>query len=686
MDVQDFVERLLFASSLEEKLLPPPRDLSFSGRRGGLRLSEPVRPCDVPFDDASPVVLDARALESKAAQARLFHRFLDHELLAVELLALAIHRFADAPQTFRRDLLTTLAEEQIHVGLYLECLRTAGGEYGSYPWTSSFWRLLRDVPDPMSFVCGMNLGLEQANLDFAVHYLGVMGDLGHERGAETLTRILADEVRHVRRGLRWFREWKEEGQDDFTAWKNHLPEGFAPRRAKGLSFSSDLRREVGLDESYIRSLRTLSGSRGRRPDVYLFNPDCEGDLAAHGEVAPGVADGVARDLELLPLVFASQDDVLLVSKIPEANHLERLVDLGFPLPELVLVEGRESSLIEASLASRPLGRFVPWGKSPRWLPLASRCDWLKDDPDAFWSSSWGASFRKSWAYTCSDMHLEALPGRVIEAAEDLEEAVGSLRREGAEVVVLKADLGSAGRGMTRVFGERIEPPAMGFARRVLASQGRLVVEPWHDRVIDVSGHFSILDDGRVRWDGLTRFFTDARGRYRGTSLGIWCDGLPSEEGREIRRSATEWEKRLRGVGAVVGRRLASFGCRGAVSFDAYVYRAKEGGLELRELVEVNPRFSMGRVALRLRRRRLAPGVVGAFFILGPAVVAATGAQSMVELMERFASRYPPTTILGAGGMRVNSGVVWLTPVTAGTRFAAVMVAGRGPLSDPAFSV
>ncbi len=685
MDVQDFVERLLFASALEEKLRPPPRELSWSGRRKGLRLDGPVRPAGVRFEDTPPPVLDARALESEGALARLFHRFLDHELLAVELLALAIHRFADAPEAFRKDLLTTLVEEQNHVRLYLECLRTVGGDYGSYPWTSSFWRLLGDVPDPMSFVCGMNLGLEQANLDFAGHFLGVMQTLGHEQGVATLTRVLADEVRHVRRGLGWFREWKEEEDEEFDAWTRHLPPGFAPRRAKGQTFSSDIRREVGLDESYIRRLRTLSGSRGRRPDVYLFNPDCEADLVGHGDVSSDVADAVAKDLELLPLVFASQDDVLLVSEPPDATHLERLAELGFPLPEWVVVEGREPSWIEFALEARPLGRFVPWGKSPRWLSLASRCDWLKGEPSAFWSPSWGAPFRKSWAYTSPEFHLEILPGRVIERAEELEGAVRDLRKAGADDVVLKADLGQAGRGMTRVFGGRLEPPARGFARRILASQGRLVVEPWHERVIDVSGHLSLLDDGRVRWDGLTRFFADARGRYRGTSLGIWSDGLASEEGRAIRRRAAEWEKRLAGVGAVVGRRLARLGLQGPVSFDAYVYRTEEGGLVLRELVEVNPRFSMGRVALRLRKRRLAPGVVGAFFILGPAAVAAAGSRTLVELMERLASQYPPKVVSGGGGLRVGSGVVALTPVRLQTRFAAVMVAGRKALSDPAFA-
>ncbi len=685
MDVQDFAERLLGSPSLEEKLRPPPRDLSWTQRRPDLQLARPVRPADVRFAETAPLATDVDALESSTALARLFHRFLDHELLAVELLALAIHRFAEAPEPFRRELLTTLVEEQTHVRLYLDCLRSAGGDYGSYPWTTSFWRLLSEASTPMAFVCGMSLGLEQANLDFAGHYLKIMGKLGHEGGVAALNRVLADEVRHVRRGLKWFRTWKEPGDDEFQAWTKHLPGGFSPGRAKGLDFSSEIRREAGLEEGFIRRLRTLSHSRGRRPDVYVFNPDCEADLTPRGRVASDVANVVARDLEVIPLVFASKDDLLLVSQAPAAVHLEQLADIGFPLPEVMAVEGRDPSRIAASLGSRALGRFIPWGASPRWLPLAPRCDWLEPGAQAIWSQSWEAPFRKSWPYRAFEGALAPLPGRVVETIEDVGEAVADLRRAGASDLVLKADLGSAGRAMTRVFEGRLDAPALGFARRVLDSQGRMVVEPWHRRVLDVSGHGTVLENGRVRWDGLTRFFVDARGRYRGTSLSFWCDGPRNEEALRLRREAVDWERRLRRVASVVGDRLARLGYTGVFSFDAYVHRLDDGDLALRELVEINPRHTMGRVALRLRRRRLAPGVPGAFFILGPSDAAASPERRLLELVNRLTCRHRAFTVDGSGGKRLSSGVALLTPVTADTRFAAIFVAGRSALSDPVFA-
>ncbi|MGI9241624.1 MAG: hypothetical protein ACR2RV_12555, partial [Verrucomicrobiales bacterium] len=48
--------------------------------------------------------------------------------------------------------------------------------------------------------------------------------------------------------------------------------------------------------------------------------------------------------------------------------------------------------------------------------------------------------------------------------------------------------------------------------------------------------------------------------------------------------------------------LAGLSYRGPIGVDAFVYRDLDGELALRQIAEINPRYTMGRVAHEIRRR------------------------------------------------------------------------------------
>ena len=74
--------------------------------------------------------------------------------------------------------------------------------------------------------------------------------------------------------------------------------------------------------------------------------------------------------------------------------------------------------------------------------------------------------------------------------------------------MIKAELGAAGRGAIRTDG-MLTASQRGWLVRTLRQQGAVVVEPWLPRVLDLSFHFTLTDAG-ARYEGTTRFFTDAR--------------------------------------------------------------------------------------------------------------------------------------------------------------------------------
>ena len=142
MQMREFVERVLFANTLEEKLTPPPVDLldDAPGKAIGAPGS-PGRPGDLTLAGKggvrAPFPGEHRLIDEEQ-RGILMHFFANHELLATELMALVLLKFPDAPKAFRRDILTTLKEEQIHTRWYLKRMADCGVDFGSFRLSGFF--------------------------------------------------------------------------------------------------------------------------------------------------------------------------------------------------------------------------------------------------------------------------------------------------------------------------------------------------------------------------------------------------------------------------------------------------------------------------------------------------------------------------------------------------------------------
>jgi uncharacterized ferritin-like protein (DUF455 family) len=90
-----------------------------------------------------------------------------------------------------------------------------------------------------------------------------------------LERIYRDEIRHVAHGLKWFRRWKNPSESDWDAFCRHLKFPLSPTRAKGVTMNVEGRRDAGFDDRFINELRVHAQSKGRTPNVFVFNPFSE---------------------------------------------------------------------------------------------------------------------------------------------------------------------------------------------------------------------------------------------------------------------------------------------------------------------------------------------------------------------------------------------------------------------------
>lgn len=660
MELREFAEQILFATTLEEKLAAP--DILVDERPGPAIDMPPMpgRPPGLAFKPSGSSrskFPSLNRLEQEAERGRLLHFFANHELLATELMALALLRFPEAPASFRRGVLQTLREEQEHIRLYLKRMRECGIEFGALPVSGYFWRAVSPMNSPLDFVTGINLTFEQANLDFSMHFARAFTAVGDTQTAELLDRICHDEIAHVAHGLKWFRRWKEAGVSDWQAFCQQLKYPLSPQRAKGIDLNVEGRRAAGFDSEFIAALNVFSQSRGRTPSVFVFNPFTEGFLALGRRFTPVRHQTLlAADLASLPQFLASPDDVVLVPSRPSVAFLSNLKNAGFPPPEFVELEPGNSGP-PAALLDRKLGGLRPWAWGPDSLellgPLSSKLGSSEGANDTgfhpgiipLYSKAWSANFLRSFLADlepAGGLCTTADTGTVVDTVEEALAAVDAIRQRGHHNVVVKESFGLAGRNMIRLWEPEVLASQKMWISASLAKGHPLVVEPWLDRVVDFSVHWDMGPNDLVL-RGFTGLVTDVRGQYEAN----WAESShrrrppatvlkcfpPQIDSRtallplyESLRSRLEPELRR-----------ARY--QGPVGIDAFVYHSADGLNRLKPVVEINPRYTMGRLTLELMRR-VAPGAAGIFRLLSIKEVTGAGFESFKDFSDRWVNKFP----------------------------------------------
>ena len=155
-NVSEFAERVLMSTSLGDKLTHAPVSLTLDPPKRGnfIAPSLPGRPHHLkprPNDGKSPFP-SADQIHDEEQRGILLHFFANHELLAVELMALALLKFPDAPDSFRKGILRTLQEEQNHTLWYLERMRDCGIKFGDYHLSPMIWSHISSMESPLDYV------------------------------------------------------------------------------------------------------------------------------------------------------------------------------------------------------------------------------------------------------------------------------------------------------------------------------------------------------------------------------------------------------------------------------------------------------------------------------------------------------------------------------------------------------
>ncbi len=340
------------------------------------------------------------------------------------------------------------------------------------------------------------------------------------------------------------------------------------------------------------------------PDIYFFNPTCEPAIANGSPyyIAPARLRKFESDLGYLPAWLASENDQVLVQGTVDSAFNLRLRELGFHLPGIVRLN---EALSDPAWISTPMGRLFPWGWSPAVYQLFREVlpfcgDDFINSPVASWKESHKYLYSRRTGNELLEKIVvnEAFPW--LPTLLDVPVLCNSMDQIHIEIhrypkAVVKTPWSSSGRGLLVFPNPDLLKKNNEVLSGMLRQQGFVTVEPWHEKQLDVSYQFYSLA-GRITYKGRTFFETDSKGRYLRNLL---TDNPNTSV--EIARFLDEHNSE---VVALLQKSLSeskyAVDYEGWIGVDALIYKTSSGELKFHPLVEINGRFTMGAIALKLR--------------------------------------------------------------------------------------
>jgi len=289
----------------------------------------------------------------------------------------------------------------------------------------------------------------------------------------------------------------------------------------------------------------------------FFEQEVSGQI--HSDLKTAFSDHpIFALLQLLPLLYAAPDEGVVVNAKPEAEFFQQS---KLPMP-------RSLYFLDEPLPSGSV--IVDWGASR----LIKK--WAEEQGASYDLPKWEVVEKLS--SKLFSFEKSPLPGaRRLFHPDEIEK----LAREIQGPFVIKDCLENAGRGH---FFLKPGQPLNRQALSAFVARGHpLIAEPWVQRVIDFSTQWEITPAKEIRYLGLTICHSDSFGKYLASEVGNPSFSFDPKIYEELLEE------------------IAELGFFGNLGIDAMIYKTKQGEA-LQKIVEINPRKTMGYVALEMQKR------------------------------------------------------------------------------------
>ena len=233
------------------------REVAREWRQGRLSAAFDVAMPDEPARPDRPELLPPSRMPkrgrggSERARIALWHSLAHIEFVAIDLALDMAGRFGgQMGRAFISDFLSVAADEAMHFALLDRKLKTLGSGYGDLPAHGGLWESAaatrHDVAARLAIV---PMVLEARGLDVTPATRDRVRAQGDENGARILSRILDDEIRHVRIGTSHFVQLcRDNDEDPVEKWQFLLKSCFGGTLKP--PFNDSARESAGLSRSF----------------------------------------------------------------------------------------------------------------------------------------------------------------------------------------------------------------------------------------------------------------------------------------------------------------------------------------------------------------------------------------------------------------------------------------------------
>jgi hypothetical protein len=233
-------------------------------------------------------------------------------------------------------------------------------------------------------------------------------------------------------------------------------------------------------------------------------------------------------------------------------------------------------------------------------------------------------------------------GVAVDTLEGALEAIAAIRRRGHHRVVAKEAHGLAGHNAIRLWEPQLSAAQKRWLAHALQNGRQLVIEPWLERELDFSIQLEMGLRG-LKLCGYTGLINDPKGQFRANwAAANYNRRIPANVAAlfgELADISGCLQRLYRYILSLLEAELQHADFIGPVGIDAFVYRTPHGDCQLKPVVEINPRYTMGRLTLELMKRTC-PGSCGLFRIVSRAQARAEGAADFAAYAVSLSERFP----------------------------------------------
>jgi len=342
----------------------------------------------------------------------------------------------------------------------------------------------------------------------------------------------------------------------------------------------------------------------KNSNLHIFNPSCETAIA-NGTVSylPNkTLQTFENDLAFLPSIFSKNDDLILMPKYEELQHLEILHSLGFPVPGQIL---QTDFFDQHQKIISEIEQYKLWGWSPNWihrLKKNTNISCPKFEKSTFYN--WDTSHKKLYSRTTAKEILETIlrqnPNSIYIDKKLIPSKLTTITEIEAflvehQQIVLKEPWSSSGRGIIMLRKNTLNQSITQRINGVLKQQNYIMAEPMLNKQLDMALHFKIKNQ-QVSFIGDTYFQTNSNGQYQANYL----NQVPNIDKRLLDFIEKNKNQLIDNLILSLSESKININYEGFLGIDVMLIEENKN-LFFQPCVEINLRNNMGTIALHIQK-------------------------------------------------------------------------------------